>query len=201
MKKSIKIIFIIIAFLIGFILVDTMQAIIFKNSPFISWQENLADNDSWVDKGILIDTYYCTKEKDIITVSWKLKTTKITCPIDNENVTTEKELTKLDNISMTIKEGTLTKTSATIIITDLSVDENTYGAYYRIDKKENDKWTELQPIIDNYGFNSIGYLVDENNKLELHHKWDWLYGELESGEYRLVKEVNNKYFSVEFNID
>ena len=65
------------------VLLDTLQAIVFKNSPFISWKENLEDNDSWVDKGIIIDTYYCTKEMDIVDVSRHLKTSKFTCPIDN----------------------------------------------------------------------------------------------------------------------
>ena len=56
-------------------------------------------------------------------------------------------------------------------------------------------------FIDNDFWNLVGYSVDENNKLKLEHNWEWLYGELKSGEYRLVKEVNNKYFWVEFKID
>lgn len=68
--------------IIGFITLDTLQAIIFKHSTCIRFKEELSDRDSWVDRGILIDTYYCTKEQDIITVSWKFKTTKFTCPID-----------------------------------------------------------------------------------------------------------------------
>ena len=90
MKKSLKIILIVIIILIGLILLDTLQAIIFKNSPIISWKEELSDADSWVDKGILIDTYYCTEEKDIVTVSWEFKGSKFTCPIDNiENDATD----------------------------------------------------------------------------------------------------------------
>lgn len=196
MKKSIKIILIIIAILVNLILLDTIQARIFKKSPFISWYEKLPDNDSWVDKGIIMDTYYCVKEKDIVTVSWHFKTSKFTCPIDNVI-----EMEELDNISMTIKEGTLTKTGATIIITDLNSTTNIYGEFFRIDKKIDGKWQELQPIIDNYGFNSIGYFVDENNNLELEHNWEWIYGKLETGEYQLIKEVNGKYFNVKFKID
>ena len=82
MKKIIKILLIIIITLVGLILLDSIQARIFKQSPIISWKEEFADYDSWVDRGIIIDTYYCTKEKDIITVSWKFKGNKFTCPID-----------------------------------------------------------------------------------------------------------------------
>lgn len=83
MKKSLKITLIVVGVLIGIVLLDTLQARILKHSPIISWKEELADEDSWVDRGILMDTYYCTKEKDIVTVSWKFKGSKFTCPIDN----------------------------------------------------------------------------------------------------------------------
>lgn len=83
MKKSLKIILIVIIILISIILLDTLQARIFKNSPILSWEEEQPDGDSWVDRGILIDTYHCTKERDIQTIYWKLKGTKYTCPVEN----------------------------------------------------------------------------------------------------------------------
>ena len=60
-----------------------------------------------------------------------------------------------------------------------------------------------------YVFHAIGYHIDENNTLEMKADWKWLYGELFSGEYRLVKEVvitkdnsylGSKYVYVEFVI-
>ena len=116
-----------------------------------------------------------------------------------------KDLNQDKNISMTIKEGTLTNTGATIIITDTTGKDNVYGNWYRIDKKENGIWQELDIIFEgNYGCNLIGYSPNENNQLEMDVNWEDLYGKLESGEYRLVKETsipleNQKYyFSVEF---
>ena len=93
MKKSLKIILIVIGIIAGFILLDTLQARIFKNSPIISWKEKL-DGDSYVDKGILVDTYYCRKD-DIEEVSWHLKNSKFTCPI-NEEIDDEVFITKSD---------------------------------------------------------------------------------------------------------
>lgn len=127
--------------------------------------------------------------------------TLVMCFISVGCMNRNKELNKLENVSMIIKNKTLTKTGATIIITDLSGNDNTYGESYRIDKNENGKWKELKPIIKDYAWNLVGYTVDENNKLELEHNWEWLYGKLENGKYRLVKDVNNKYISVEFEID
>lgn len=108
---------------------------------------------------------------------------------------------------MTIEEGTLTKTGATIIIKDISNKNNTFGEEYRIDKYENNEWQELDVVEKgNYGWNDIGYHVGKNNKLELTIDWEWLYGKLEPGKYRLVKNSldtkNKKHtFSVEFELN
>lgn len=97
MKKKLKVTIIISVLIFGIILVDTLQARLLKNSPIISWKNNLEDNDSYVDVGILMDTYYCTKERDIVTVSYHLKGSKFTCPIDNiENESLEK-IVKINN--------------------------------------------------------------------------------------------------------
>lgn len=104
----------------------------------------------------------------------------------------------VNGISIMIKYGTLTKKGASIIITDRTKgEEHTYGDSFRIEKKENGKWSELNTIIKDYGFNAIGYSVDKNYRLEMEINWAWLYGELEDGEYRLIKDFaitkNNNY--------
>ena len=203
MKKKIKIILIIIITIILLIILDTILAIIFKNSPTLSLRDYLLDDDSYVDKGILINTYYCTKEEDIVTISYHFKSSKFTCPIDNKT-----DLNEISGVWMKIKKGTLTNTSATVIITDLSGKSNTYGEEYRIDKLENNEWNELPVVVKgNYGWNSIGYHVGKDNKLELDINWEWLYGKLDKGKYRIVKgtspnyDMKEKYFSVEFTIE
>ena len=106
------------------------------------------------------------------------------------------------DITMKIKEGTLTNAGATLIIKDRTGDDHTYGDWYRIDKKENNEWVEQQPLIDDYGFNMMGYLPDDNNEVELATDWEWLYGDLEVGYYRIVKTLpDGTEFYVEFAID
>ena len=51
-------------------------------------------------------------------------------------------------VTMAIKEGTLTKTGATVVITDVSGKKNVYGEEYRIDKLQNGKWKELEVIVE-----------------------------------------------------
>ncbi len=88
------------------------------------------------------------------------------------------------DITMTIKEGTLTKTSATIIIKGKDV---SCGYDYNIEKKENDNWKSVTQI--------KGYFVPAVScssligKLDFNLDWTERYGELENGEYRIVKEV------------
>ena len=116
------------------------------------------------------------------------------------------KINDIDGLSMTIKEGTLSNSGVTIIITDISDKNNIYGEEYRIDKKINNEWISLEPIIDNYGWNSMGYLVSDDDKLEFEINWENIYGKIESGQYRLVKytsEIGEEpihYITVEFEI-
>lgn len=118
------------------------------------------------------------------------------------------EIGVLNGITMTIKEDTLTRTGATIIITDTTGLNNIYGSSYRIDKKEDGIWQQAKIVIEgNYGFTLEGYHVDKNNKLEMKIDWEWLYGKLTEGQYRIVKDTSkigeqtNHEFCVEFTIE
>lgn len=110
------------------------------------------------------------------------------------------------NVEIDIKEGTLTRTGTTIIISDSNNIHYNYDEWFRIDKKmvtNGNKWEEAVKITDSYSWIEILYKTKENGKLEMKVDWSNLYGELEDGQYRLVKrQYDNeyKYFSVEFNI-
>lgn len=131
--------------------------------------------------------------------------------INDVNETKYKEINNIgesqsdaSGVSLTIKSGTLTNTSATVIITDENNQKTSYGQWFRIDKKENNTWKEVDKISDNYAFIALAYNVGEDGTLEMKQDWKDLYGELESGTYRLVKQINDnvtKYFWVEFTIN
>lgn len=113
----------------------------------------------------------------------------------------------LEGVSMKIKEGTLTNVGATIIITDTSGRDNIYGNPYHIEKLENGKWIKRKILIDNLAWTMQGYHVDENNTLEFKINWESIYGKLEKGTYRIVKDTSepgeepNHYITTEFTID
>lgn len=104
-----------------------------------------------------------------------------------------------EDITMEIKEGTLTKTGATIVITDLSGKNNTFSKEFRIDQKRGEKWYTLKDKSKNEVDVMPGQ--EEDKKLEQELNWKKNYGTLSDGYYRIVKKINNKDIVVEFEIE
>ncbi len=46
---------------------------------------------------------------------------------------------------------------------------------------------DVPTIIEEYGWNSIAYIIAKNDSTEFEIKWEWLYGKLPTGTYRLTK--------------
>ena len=91
-----------------------------------------------------------------------------------------------------IKEGTLTKTNATVVIEE-NVDYNiSYGEEFWIEKYDykNSYYKKLTMSGNNCGFNLPAYYVTPDKPLELKQDWSCMYGKLGKGLYRLVKDVN-----------
>ena len=116
----------------------------------------------------------------------------------------------LDNVTMTIEEGSLSSKGATLVITDNNESPFAYYEWFRIDKKENGEWTELEKKDKNYTFPSTATMPVSPRTFEMIVKWSDLYGSLEPGDYRIVKNVvdvnndsddNKLYFSCEFTIE
>ena len=110
------------------------------------------------------------------------------------------KMNQVDGVSIKIKEGTLTNTGATIIITDTTNKDYSYGEPYRIDKKENGKWREAPKVIKDAFFNEPAYLPDENNEIVREINWEWIYGKLKPGTYRFVTDASDEKISVSFVI-
>ena len=112
----------------------------------------------------------------------------------------EQPIDLAENITMEIKEGTLTKTGATIVITDLSGKNNTFSKEFRIDQKRGGKWYTLKDNSKNVVDVMTGQ-QEKDKKLEQELNWEKNYGTLSDGYYRIVKKINNKDIVVEFKIE
>ena len=118
------------------------------------------------------------------------------------NIEENGDVENASDISMVIKDGTLTPSGATVVLTN----SYAYDRWFRIDKEENGEWKEAETINDNYSFTAGGYLTNGNSEVEIPIDWTDLYGTLENGKYRIVKRAFNnlnreEYVSVEFTID
>ncbi|MCM1053617.1 MAG: hypothetical protein NC483_06570 [Ruminococcus sp.] len=125
----------------------------------------------------------------------------------NDNPRAKYEGDTAENVTMRIKEGTLTDGSATVIIEDLNINnkENIYGKEYILYEKVGDEWFYMTPIVKT-AWELNEYHVNNDNLLEFEIDWEWLYGKLKPGEYKLTKgifsesERESYSFSVDFAI-
>ena len=106
--------------------------------------------------------------------------------------------TQVENVTIQISD--ITPTGATVTITDANEEPYLYGEWYKIQRMTNDGWQDLPTVIDNYGFHLMGYLPDKNGEVKFAIHWEWLYGTLPPGTYRIFKEVNRQEISIEFQI-
>ena len=94
MKKSLKIVLIVFGILISIIILDTLQARIFNNSPFIKITENYNDGSVLKkDKGIFVYTYIFTSGKKVTVYRWTKYSPSIEDIIDvQKNETNTKDI-------------------------------------------------------------------------------------------------------------
>ena len=109
------------------------------------------------------------------------------------------QTTEIQNVSINIFD--VTSTDATVIIKASNPSPYVYGEWYEIEREKDGTWYEVKTIISNYGFNEIGYIPNNNGEVEFKINWEWLYGELPEGNYRLLKQVNTQYIFVEFCVE
>ena len=125
--------------------------------------------------------------------------------------TTYETVNNLNGVTMTVKQGTVSATKLTVIIKNRSDNDCIFGEFFELEKKINGQWYKVPVTIEgDYGFNSIGYDLPSGETREWAVDWKWLYGSLESGEYRIVKDIldfratgdyDTNYLAAEFVIN
>ena len=104
----------------------------------------------------------------------------------------------VDNVTISIAD--ISATGATVVIQDSNELPYVYGEWYQIEMEKNGQWYPVKTLIRNYGFHEIGYLPDDHGQVEFTVNWEWLYGKLPAGNYRLLKQAGSSYISVEFRV-
>lgn len=118
-------------------------------------------------------------------------TTSSTEPVAHEGVTMKPE------------DGTLFSGGATFEVTNSTGDEAVFGSYYELQRKTGDgQWQPLDYILDknSIGWESIAYIIKGNSTWEVKINWEWLYGKLAKGNYRLVKNFHFEDYSTTYSV-
>ena len=90
---------------------------------------------------------------------------------------------------MNIKEDSVSPTGLTVIFENNSDKQVVYSDDFLVEKEIEGNWYQVPIIIDEYGFRDIGYELLPSENEEFTIDWDWLYGNLDTGEYRIVKKL------------
>ncbi len=116
---------------------------------------------------------------------------------------------EIKGITMKIKDGTLNKDGATIIINDTNGERTyAYSDEFSLEMKKDNDWETLEETGNECPVKPRLYYVDAEGYLELNQNWECMYGSLKKGTYRLIKstyltsnEEDKKYFAVEFALE
>ena len=106
--------------------------------------------------------------------------------------------TQVENVTIQIFD--ISPSGATVLITDKNPEPYPYGSWYKLQKMTNDGWQDVPTVIDNYGFDLVGYIPNNRGEVKFTINWEWLYGTLPPATYRILKEVNRQEISIEFQI-
>ena len=111
-----------------------------------------------------------------------------------------------NDVIMTIKAGTLTNKSATLVLTNYSDKNFQYGNPYEIEIKKDGEWHKINVKLN---FDMPAFPLSSKESKEIELDWENGYGKLAKGTYRIIKGINYEYeegkyetfnVAVEFNI-
>ena len=120
-----------------------------------------------------------------------------------------------DEWGLTLSAENVTPSGMTIVFNQMNgkqTGELQTGDWYALYTEKNGEWKELPFIVAddlNVAWNSVAYMIPKGGQVPFEVTWEWLYGKLIPGKYRINKEVmdfreagdfDKKLYSLEFEI-
>ena len=66
------------------------------------------------------------------------------------------------------------------------------GSWFALQQKdEQGEWVDVPVLLEDVAFNDEAYMIYTNGATEWEVNWEYLYGELPAGEYRIAKKIND----------
>lgn len=91
-------------------------------------------------------------------------------------------------LSMTLEN--ITPTGATVVFSHEGDGALiTVGELFYLERLTDGEWRRLDPVREGFAFNAIGYMVPNNDSFRLDTKWEYVYGALSAGRYRVCKNA------------
>ncbi len=103
---------------------------------------------------------------------------------------------ELDEVGLYFTLENVSSTGATLVFnqydTQAPTGELQFGEDFGIEIWRNGNWEEAPIVVEgDYGFNAVAYMIKSGDQTKLEMSWEWLYGKLPPGEYRLGKSVDD----------
>lgn len=121
--------------------------------------------------------------------------------ISKENL---KENSRIEELGLSLEVTECTNTGATLVFRQSGgspTGELNCGEAYSIERCEDGEWGDMPVVITgHYAFNLLAYIIPLDGDREFQVDWEWLYGELEPGEYRIRKEVDDFRKSGDYDV-
>ena len=166
----------------------------------LGWKTHFFSIDTPVDQISLLEKDYTTVQMEEWSQDTSIPQQEFTI---NQNMTASgDDLVLLDDLmqsgglgcpdwGLTLSAKDVTPSGLTLVCTqsggEPSGDIMTGEDYYLTVWKKG-HWRMVMPVIENYGWNDLAHWISKDTDTEFEIDWKWLYGELEPGTYRLVKE-------------
>ncbi|MBR1741856.1 MAG: hypothetical protein IJ733_08290 [Lachnospiraceae bacterium] len=97
-----------------------------------------------------------------------------------------------DTIAVIMSVSNVTPGGATVHIRQYDrkdARELLYGEGYLMERLEGSTWIEVPRIIENGAFTDEGYSIPTEGEAVIETNWEWMYGKLTPGTYRITKTV------------
>lgn len=115
------------------------------------------------------------------------------------------EDSEISEIALYMRLEKISSTGAIVVFHQYDAEaptgELTYGDDFKLEVLQDENWEEVPVIVEgNYGFHQIAYTVPPEESIEQEINWEWLYGELPPGEYRISKTVHDFRASGDYDV-
>ena len=96
-----------------------------------------------------------------------------------------------EGVVMTVEDGSVTPQSVVLKLYNGTGLDIQFGDGYYLEQMADGEWNRCPYIAGNQAFHDIAYSLETGKPAQIKLDWAWLYGILDKGNYRLVKEIRD----------